>query len=174
MFPWKNSKNFIRIPVRSARYLYASPMPFGPYDPFNQLMGTYRRHHINRAIPLVTDEELAKKAKRDLLREYARRRIAVTRCPIQDFTAPECAEISRLVGQMIEGLRTENTVVHCNAGVGRTGVVLACLLKRLHGMAATEAIEYIEGLMRVNLTVEQRSFIQRWPVDGSGTLLPAA
>lgn len=34
----KDSKNFVRVPLPAKGRLYASPMPYGPDDPFNQLM----------------------------------------------------------------------------------------------------------------------------------------
>ena len=85
----KQEKNFVRIPLDVKGHLYISPMPYGPYDRGNTLMKIYLKHKIDYAILLVTDAELEKKAKRDLLAAYKKNGIGTIRYPIADYTSPE-------------------------------------------------------------------------------------
>lgn len=162
LFP-KNSRNFVRIPLDVPGRLFASPMPYGPYDPFNQLIREYRRNRVNVVVPLVTDEEMAKKAARNLPKVYAGEQIDVIRFPIPDLTSPSLAEVTQSIEKIVGELRAgKRVVVHCNAGLGRTGVVLACILCRISGMSGNDAISYIKSYLSLKMTDEQVRFVRKW------------
>ena len=71
--------------------------------------------------------------------------------------------VSQLVDKMQERLLGGGRVaVHCNAGVGRTSVILACVVKRLHRLDGKAAANYVREYLHVNLTDEQQRFIAAW------------
>lgn len=159
----KNSTNFLQIPLDVRGRLYVSPMPYGPYDPFNRLMKTYRRHRVSRVVVLVTDSELKRKAKRDLFKLYDRHGIRVLHAPFADMTAPTYGVVRRLVPKMTAHLNSgQHLAVHCNAGVGRTGVVISCLVKRLHDMDGPSAVAFVTNQMMIQMTEEQKRFVDQW------------
>ena len=153
----------MRIPLEVKGKLYVSPMPYGPYDPGNALLKTYKQRRIEFAVMLVTDAELEKKAKRDLLAIYKKNNIQPIRFPIADYTSPELHTFSKTVDQVTGYLRAgANIAVHCNAGVGRTGVMTSCIVRDVTSQTAGEAIEYVRQFMQTKMTDEQMRLINRF------------
>ena len=90
---------------------------------------------------------------------YAREGIEHRRMAIVDFGTPTSDEMRRILDTIDEALGDGGTVfVHCRGGVGRTGTVAGCYLRR-HGVSPAEALQALAGRPE---TDEQRSMIRRW------------
>ena len=164
MFGFGNKgSNCVRISLGTKGRLYASPMPYGPYDRGNALLKIYKQHRIEFAVMLVTDAELEKKAKRDLLAVYRKNNIQPIRFPIADYTSPELHAFSKVVDQITGYLRAgAHIAVHCNAGVGRTGVMAACIVRDTEKLSADEAISHVRLHMQTHMTDEQIRLVNRF------------
>jgi atypical dual specificity phosphatase len=81
--------------------------------------------------------------------------------PIPEFDVPEDAPafhrlMARLLGRLEAG---QALAAHCYAGIGRTGLLLACLLGRLEGLTGEEAIRRLRLLRPALETPDQERFV---------------
>jgi protein-tyrosine phosphatase len=162
LLTYKKPVSFLRVPVDTKGKLFASPMPFGPYDPFNRLLKYYKQSRVKTVVILTTPSEIELKARKDIRAIYLKHGMQFIHCPIGDFTAPTVEVLAPLIDQVVVRLQTENVAVHCNAGVGRTGVVLACVLSRVEGILPEDAFTRLQQLMQIRTTDEQRRLATRW------------
>ncbi len=61
---------FRKIPLSVNGQLFASSMPYGAYDPKSRLIKLYKGQGIDHVVALVTDDELQKKARRNIFKKY--------------------------------------------------------------------------------------------------------
>ena len=84
--------------------------------------------------------------------------------PVVDFAAPENTQVLRfcqLVDQAAE--KGERVMVHCLAGIGRTGTFLAAYLMWRDGLSFRQALSHVRALRKEYVqSVEQEAFLEDW------------
>jgi atypical dual specificity phosphatase len=96
----------------------------------------------------------------DLLRKY---QIQREHLPVADFTAPTLEQVEQALA-IIDGFLAHDlpVAVHCGAGLGRTGTILACYLVS-QGSPAKEAIELVRTKRPGSIeTPEQEAVIEAY------------
>ncbi|PSQ15471.1 protein phosphatase [Halobacteriales archaeon QS_8_69_26] len=118
-------------------------------EPVDEWIEFVRDRDVRRALCLLSDGQVADRP--DLLETY---RAAfgpdrVRHVPIPDHHLPDPARLeSALSFLQASEHRGERVVVHCLAGIGRTGVVLAGWLVARHDYDPREAVETVRATGR--------------------------
>jgi len=130
--------------VPGALYLHSLP---GRLEPLELCWEEARRRRLAAIVCLVPDEEILAKSP-DYHAALARGAAPcdVWRFPVVDFGAPDDRDdFARILERAAERLRSGDALlVHCAAGIGRTGMFAAGVLRRL-GVEPAAAAERVRA-----------------------------
>ena len=150
-----------QLPFGQLGRIFRSPMPFGKYDPEGLVYEAYRDKDVSVIVLLAEDRECKEKARRDLKALYTQDGFTVVHLPIVDFGIPSpqalCVALDATAREAQSG---RHVVIHCSAGIGRTGLFTACLARVLLNLPGEQAIEWVRRFIPHAVeTPEQRQFI---------------
>lgn len=132
------------LPFSLPGRVFRSPMPFGPYDLHGEVYDQFREEQITVVVLLADEDECLHKAGRNLRALYIDEGLQVLYLPIPDFSVPTKDDLEQAVLRTIAYAQAgHNIVVHCSAGIGRTGLFMASLAKQVLGLSGAEALQWI-------------------------------
>ena len=132
------------LPFSFSGKLFRSPMPFSSYDQV-EVWQSYLGQDIGLVVVLTEQQEYLVYAMKDLPAFYKSNGLDVLHLPVPDFGVPsDPDEWEKGIKTVIDALKEgRNVVVHCLAGLGRTGVFLACLAKETLGLSGDQSISWV-------------------------------
>jgi len=151
------------IPFNLPGKIFRSPMPFSPYDKSGRIWSSYEKANINLVVILAEKHEYIDQTGQDLIAYYRSQGIETFHYPIKDFQVPlNIASLNQAMDQVIKSAEQgKNVSVHCMAGLGRTGLFLACMAKRYFKFNGQDSMEWIrETIPGAVENRDQEEFIQ--------------
>ena len=143
------------LPFRLPGRIFRSPMPFSVYDPRGESLVQFKRQKGSLIVLLAGEEECIQRTGQNLKSLYQKEGFQVIHLPIPDFDVPSKEDLEKAIRRTVEHAQAgENIVIHCHAGLGRTGLFVAYLAKRVLGLPSEEAIHwtksYIPGALETD------------------------
>jgi protein-tyrosine phosphatase len=134
------------LPYGLKGFIYRSAMPFSRFDLTGDTYREYKACEISAVVLLVSDQEALINSSRNLRELYQKDGLQVIQMDIQDFNVPPLDELRKnvlLAKSLAE--QGKNIVIHCHAGIGRTGLFAACLAREIYNFSDEEAVEWVRG-----------------------------
>ena len=131
-------------PLTGSLWLHAMP---GRLEPWSSFVAEAQRVRLGLLVCLTPRHELASLSPDyDLALRQATLPMRWMQVPMRDFGLAGNVEVFRTGIESIAHCLTQGDAVllHCAAGIGRTGTAAACLLKRL-GVSREDALQRVRG-----------------------------
>lgn len=137
--------NLTKLPYGLAGTIYRSALPGSPlFDPEHQLLDVYNEKGIETVVMLTPEDEVRELTGMDLQARYRSLGFDVIYAPVTDFSVPEAGAFQQPIRDTLQAAQAGKTlVIHCHAGLGRTGIFASCLAKVVFDMSGEEAVAWV-------------------------------
>ena len=137
--------NLTEIPLGLPGAVYRAPLPFGAFDLQLSTLNELQQAQVDVVYSLVEPIEWTLKAIRDARESLSESGIQRVDFPIQDFSVPPDVAVfqAAVSGALQQVQQGRSIAVHCNAGMGRTGLFLAEMAIQHFGWEVAEAVDWL-------------------------------
>ena len=154
-----------KLPYGLPGRIYRSPMPFSPYfDPEGKVLDAYIEAGVNTVVMLTPIAEMIEITGSNLYDRYQQLGFQVIHAPVEDFSVPQDGAFQKPIQEALRAAKAGRTIViHCHAGLGRSGMFAACLAKVVFDMDAEAASQWVrQYIPNAVETWEQHHFIKNF------------
>lgn len=142
--------------------IYCSPIPVskGNYGNIKIL----KNEGFTHILLLLPELEYLQLLDADLPKLYADGGLSVVHLPIYDGSVPKREKLAEVLDQLIHKDPSSRYLIHCNGGIGRTGLVVACLAMQIFKIEPSEAIFRARGWVHPDVCKAnpQRHFVENY------------
>jgi protein-tyrosine phosphatase len=146
------------LPFHLSGSIFRSPMPFSVYDPQGDSLLQFKKGKGSLIVLLAEEEECVVRTGLNLKSLYLKQGFQVLHLPIPDFDVPSKEDLEEAIKKTVEHAQAgKNILIHCHAGLGRTGLFVAYLAKRVLGLSSEEAIHWTKKYIPHALETDEQS-----------------
>lgn len=125
-----------------------------------------KEYKVEVIVPLITDYEFKKLKVEDYFKLVEEKEMKMIHFPIGDVTVPKDINTFKIfIDQLYDEYKNKkNILIHCRGGLGRAGLVGACLLIKIKNLKPKEAINIIRN-KRSNKcieTIDQEKYVDKY------------
>ncbi len=142
--------------------IYRSPLPFSPFfDRQGLLLDDFILAGVDMVVMLTPLSEVEELIGLNLYDRYRALGFDVIYAPVEDFSIPSEGGFQEPIQATLKAAKDGmNIVIHCHAGLGRSGMFAACLAKVVFNMDGEEAANWVrQQIPQAVETWEQHQFI---------------
>jgi len=158
-------ENLTCLPYGLEGEIYRSALPHSPlFDPKGDLLDAFVEVSMDIIVMLTPEDEVWEVTGRDLKRLYQEYGFDVIHVPVEDFSVPEPGAFQEPIRKVIKAARFgKSVVIHCQAGLGRTGMFAACLAKAILDLSGEEAVRWVRRYVPDAVqTAQQFRFVENF------------
>ena len=159
------SENLTHLPYGLKGEIYRSSLPHSPlFDPRGDLLDAFVKAGVDVIVMLTPEEEVWEVTGRDLLKIYQSHGFDVIHAPVEDFSIPEPGAFQSPIKETLQAAQSgKRIVIHCQAGLGRTGMFAACLAKVVLDLSGEAAVQWIRRYVPDAVqTAQQYRFVENF------------
>ena len=152
--------NSIQFDNSSKLFLSSAPFP----ETLPEFLEKLHDLDVHMIVVLLPMADIVDVYEKNLLDIYTKNRFEVLHYPIEDFDVPtDISDYNKIIEKIILELQSnKNVLVHCAAGLGRTGLMAASLLITL-GRNVQYSINYVRTVRHGTVeTGGQEIFLYRY------------
>ena len=127
-------------------------------------LGFMERNNVESIVPLMPIQDIYQFYGYDLIEVYEDSNLNVIHYPIDDYDVPQDFKtFDYFLNEIGEALQQSSVLIHCSAGLGRTGLVTAALLIKYKEYGAKHAIDAVRKSRYGTVeTLEQEMFLAKY------------
>jgi len=159
------SDHLTRLPYPLPGVVFRGSLPYSDlFDPQGQTLDEFISAGVQVVVMLTPKDEVRELTGLNLWEVYQALGFEVIYVPVQDFWIPDQGAFQEPIKQTLQAARAGKTIViHCHAGIGRTGTFAACLAKTVFDMDGPAAIDWVRQHIRGAVqTVEQIIYVDEF------------
>lgn len=161
-------ENFTHLPYGLKGEVYRSALPYSPlFDPKGDLVEAFVDVGVDLVVMLTPEDEVWEVTGRNLKGLYKDFGFNVIYVPVEDFSVPDPGDFQGPIRQVLNAARSgKSVVIHCQAGLGRTGMFAACLAKAVLDLNGEEAVRWVRRYVPEAVqTAQQFRFVERFTYE---------